>query len=322
MLISGLSTEASQHLADQFEAMPGIVNLGVPNPSLQLFLLGPLFTYFYGAYPTINFDGFIDPFYMVTLVLGLLFLRTSVLLRVIYIYACAFYAVWILTAPTTRYLLPIMPLIALVTLITLHTLADSIQGRLQVWMRGVVAVLVLLFCFINLTNFWASSGYLLGNNVQTSLGMIPKEEYLKSTEAGATLSVAKFIDNLEAEEGREGQAEAGKIFMIHANQAYYLNRGVYSDVVHLNLPLLKSVEDGGQDPLDWLRSEGYRYILYDVGRVYWYLRPATKSPYLNPHPENVEVLTMWSKYFNQHIEHRVKKLGMFGGLVLFQVPEA
>jgi hypothetical protein len=57
--------------------------------------------------------------------------------------------------------------------------------------------------------------------------------------------------------------------MIHTNQAYYpLDRGTYSDVLHLNLSLLKSFEDHGKDPIAWLREEGYRYVLYDVERNY------------------------------------------------------
>ena len=308
--------------AEQFAALPGIVNLGIPNHSIQLFLLGPFMMYFLGAYPTINFDGFIDPFYMVTIVLGFYFLRTSLLMRIIYIYVVAFYAVWILTAPITRYLLPIMPLLALITMITFSAIEDSFPSRFKSWARSSVTALVLLFCLINLTSFWVSSGYLMGNNIQASLGMIEKKDYLRPTEAGATLEAEKFIDRLEAKEGRPANSESGKIFMIRANQTYYLKRGVYGDAMHLNLPLLKSVEDGGQDPLFWLRSKGYRYILYDLGRTGWYLQPTSNSPYLNPHPENIRVLTMWNRYFSEHIERRIKKIGIFGGLILFQVPEA
>lgn len=283
-------------------------------------LLTPWFLYRDGAFPTTTFDGFLDPIYLITLPLGLFFLRARPFTAAIYIYLFGFYVAWMAAAPLTRYALPILPLLAFLSVDTLDSLISRARDGLQAGLRRVVSGLVLGLTTFQLLWFAVHNPYLVGSTVGGFLEIISRAEYLAPTAAGAGVRAGAQIAALETAAGRSTPDQQRAVFMILASESYHLGVRYYNDPFYVNLGLLARRQAEGIDPLEWLRARGFGYVLFERGRIPWLLGRAHDNPLLNPYPEGLARLRQDLDFFGRRLAPRLEPVWEDGPLVLYRIP--
>lgn len=307
----------------RFQAMAELKGLFMTDLTWITFILTPLFAYLDGWYPSTNFDAFIDPFYLISLILGLLFIKRNRLFQSLYVYLFGFYIVWLTSAGLARYALPILPLLCFLTVNVFFTLTEGCSVRIKLNLQKGFKVLIICFVSVSALNMAIQKGPFLKNNLTGFFELVSREMFYADTRPGTlnTLYMGRFLDDLEDSRSEKPAPDAAKVFMVFASQSYYLNRPYYNDPFYVNLILLRDIEEGGQDPLDWLKKRGYRYVLTDFARVPWLKNPAKKNPHLNPYPDALKKLDAILDYWEKKIKPGLKYHTRIGRLELYEIPQ-
>jgi len=279
----------------QLDAVASIHACTVPPRSLGFVLLGPLFTYVYGTFPSCTFDGFLAPLYLVALPLALVTVRRERWFAPTALAVLAFYLVWILTIPRIRHILPILPLISLVGLASLRNALTVQDERLRRWLYGCLAVVVAAIVTTTCFRQVYSRSYYVANNLPAFLGIMPRATFLEGTPAADWLYLERHM-------GANDEA----VFCVLATQSYYSQRPVTADPTYTNLAVLQDVQQAGGDPVEWLRRRGYRWLVYDRTRYGWIANDfARPHPLLNPTEEGLAYVRRCRDFVEQFVSSRL-----------------
>jgi len=289
----------------------------------QTFALTPLLLYTTGSFPSTNFDAFIDPFYLISVVACLGLVRTDRRLGGALVYVGAFYVVWLATAGLTRYAFPVLPLLAVFTAYTFEWLIRS-SGRHQGWLRRGFFAVVLGFALVSAGSMAMNDSQQLAANIPGFFEVTNRLDYLRMTASGVidTLAATKVMDDRDVARTGAPAPEDNRAFMVFDSQGYYLNRRYYNDPWYVNLLLLERAERAGTDPVAWLRAHHYRYVLMDYGRVPWLRNAHRPSPLLNPYPDALARLESMLRYWKTRIEPRLTLQKRLGRLTVYEIPDA
>lgn len=272
---------------NRFEKVAMLRGIFTPNRTLVTFFMTPLFAYWDGWFPSINFDGFVDPFYLLTVPTGLYLLKTHSELRWSYLYLFSYYVCWWGTHVSLRYALPILPLLSFISVYTLFELANRSGITFKRPFRSIAMSLIYAFAWINIGNIVLQKGDLLGTNIKGFLEAIDRNEYYeKLGSIGAlTSKIGKEIRKHEGPGNLSPQdSNSAKVFSVFLGSSYGLGRRMYNDPFCSNLLMLEEMHERGEDVPSWLRNQGYRYIVLDNARIPWMLNRSYQNRYINPTP--------------------------------------
>jgi len=285
-------------------------------------LLTPLLVYTAGSFPSTTFDGFIDPLYLVTLPLAFLVLRRQPFIRTSLLYLAGFYGGWLVTAPLTRYALPVLPLLACVTMAVFeHLSALARTDAVRRAFRWVAASVVLTLTGANAVSFAASSSAFIGYGLPAFVGMMDRDRFVAKADVIPTQPINEVLERLERAAGRTGRYHSRAVFMVFASQSYEMPTRYYNDPFYVNLGILESIARQGDDPIAWLRGQDYGYVLFEAGRVPWLLGRSHSSPLLNPYPDGLAVVHRYLAFFRQRILPNLKPVRAAGPLILYRIAE-
>ena len=292
---------------------PHMNDLVTPRATPFLFWVTPFYAYLYGRFPTTYFDAFIDPFYMLSLVLGILYLKRHVFLRYIYIYIVIYYCGWFFTNAMTRYMLPVVALLGLITIFLFLDLLEKSPGKFYAICQKIFLGIILVFCGGNLIYCATAATYYFGKNLAVFSGKMPREIFLKATNAGVVLEINQYLK-------KHGHPD-DRIYMILYQSIYYLEYQALPDSLGGNLAFLKDLDDNGQDYLQWLRYHKYRYVLVDVSRYGWLHGPTkNQNPYLQPYEDDLAILHRSWEFLEKKLAKQLCFEKQFGYLLLYRVP--
>jgi hypothetical protein len=290
-----------------------------PGPVTALFL--PIFAFINGAYPTTNFDGFLDPFFVPALLVVPFLIRGRPVLRALVVYGVGFYVAWFFTAPLTRYLFPALPLLAYVTATALRAVIDWAKAAGRGFLGSTIKGLIFAFATVCLASIVLDHGALLGHAVPGFLGFETREYFERLSGAHAHRDVAEAIDALEAQSHVSVPPEDARVFYIFESRVYFLDRPYYNDPFYVNLVLLRDRAASGESPVEYLRDGHFRYVVTDFGRVPWLRNERNWNRWLNPYPEARRRLDTLLEFWNAEVEPLLIHRGRFGRIDLFEVPD-
>ena len=181
-------------------------------------------------------------------------------------------------------------------------------GVLGRTIRRASFAVIIAFCVLNQVDFANASAYYLGNNLAVHFGAMPRRTFLDRTPAREMLEVGDYLR-------QHGQPQ-DRVFMIFAEQIYNLEQPALADATKTNLADLRAQAD----PVAWLASQGYRWVLLDAARYQWYQGRSRRNPELNPYPESLAYLDGLWRYLNEDLAPKLTARARFGGHVLFEVP--
>ena len=314
----GLASSGSLEL-DRFRLLDSVRPLFMVNRGWVEFFMTPLFLFLDGSFPSTTFDGFIDPLYLLSLPVAALLAWKRRFPRVVLLYLFGFYCTWFLTAPLTRYALPILPLVAFTTVKAFACLTQGVRfSRIS---RHCFAALLAAIAAINLLRFLDSSSAFVRYGVPAFFGVVTRETFGQHAHQVPTRAIGEVIAAAEVKAGRANEKSRRKVFMVFASDSFDLPIGYYNDPFYVNLGLLQRLDAGGSEPLEWLRSKNFGYVLFEAGRIPWLFGKAHQNPWVNPYPEGVDVLHSWLSFFRQRLEPRLRPVGLGGPLILYEIPE-
>ena len=290
-----------------------LCNLVTPKATPFLFLMTPFYIYIHGRFPTTYFDAFIDPFYMITFFLGILFLKKHIFLRYIYLYIVVYYCSWFLTNAITRYMLPLVPLLGFITIFFFINLMEHSATKFYLLCQKIFLAIIVLFCTFNIIDFATSASYFFAKNIAVFVGKMDRETFLKPTNAGDQIRINKYLEKRGTKDDR--------IYMILYQNTYYLKYQALCDSLGGNLSFLKHLDDAGQDPIQWLRYHKYKYVLIDIARYAWLHGPSkNQNLYLHPYEKELAILHESWGFLEQKLSEKLVFEKQFGYLLLYRVP--
>jgi hypothetical protein len=305
--------------AARFAAVAQWRDLFLTRPGAATAVLLPVFTFVNGAFPTTNFDAFLDPFYIPALLILPFILRGRPALRYVTIYGIGFYVSWFLTAPLTRYLFPALPLLAFVTATALGSVLHWAKAAQRERLKIVVQSIVPAFAIICLASVLIDQRALVGHALPGFLGLEPREYFERISGAYAHRQVTEEIRRLEVGDNMVDPEEA-RVFYIFESRVYFLDRPYYSDPFYVNLVLLRDGVAGGEPPLDYLRQRHFRYVVTDFGRLPWLRNERNWNPWLNPYPEGLNRLEALVGFWRSDVQPQLIHRGTYGTIDLYEVP--
>jgi hypothetical protein len=298
----------------RFGATSQIKRLFMTETNVVTLLLTPWFIFVDGRFPSTNYDGYIDPFALLVPVFLVLLARRAAWFRWSAVFLGAFYVMWVATAPQPRYGFPALPLLALTTVAGLRAIAPRGGAR------RALSGLVVTFASLSFVGMLTYTSWYLGNNLAVFAGLLPRTATLQRAGAQPTVDVAAFLDALEAKNGlAKTDPDTRRVYMVFASQTWYLGRPSDNDPFYVNLILLEQAEQRGEDPVQWLRDRGCRYVLTDFGRVPWMRDKENTNPWLNPYPDALARLDSMAVYWHRSIEPRLTQLTQIGGLGVWAI---
>jgi hypothetical protein len=294
---------------EQLEEWTAERGFAAPRLTVRNVVLLPLLAYVKARFPAVDYDGYWDPFYLLSFPLALLLVRIRPVIGQLFIFLIAFLLGWD-TAPTVRYALPAIAVTSLLTAACVELLPQVTWGTTR---RARIAThlgrtLIVAFALLQLGHFWTVSGSLLIKGPATFVGLEERRAFLRSTSAGEVVEVNEFL--------RSRARPGARLFMVLADQSYYLDLPVYADPTRTNLALLRAQKD----PVAWLRAHGYHYVLLDEGRHHWIRSQKPVDASFPPYPDAMIRLEESWRYWQQELEPRLRPVRRFGAHVLFEVP--
>jgi hypothetical protein len=297
--------------ASQFEAMPHISGLVRPKMDALTLVMGPIWAYFDGRFPSTNFDGLIDPFYLIFGPLALFFARKHRPTAILLLFLVVFYPFW-LASGITRYAMPAIALMSLMTGSTMARLADWIGGRCGRILDWSFATLIAIYVASTVLAIVSIRRHHLTIAVPCFMRLLPRSAYLANLPSGDIYAMGKLLE-------KRGPASDG-VFMIWSTLLYDLKNDAKSDSFATNVLLLMDAYHEGQSPEQWLRKRGYRYVLLDISRYTWYKNSTKTNPKLAPYPEAEAFLDRMFDFVRTKLMPRLKRVRRGRYHVLFEVP--
>jgi hypothetical protein len=293
---------------EQIEAWNAFLGIYTPQLTPRSVVMLPLLAYVGARFPSVNYDGYWDPFYLLTIPLGLLLIRRRQHVGQLYVFLLFFMAAW-LTAPYIRYALPAIAITSLLTAGCVDQLPLLLGGG-----RGTAVVrlfgrsCVIAFALIQIVSFWGLGRSLIVHGPSAFLGIEDRRTFLRTTQAGEVFEVNEYL--------RANAKPGERLFMILADQPYYLDLPAFADPTRTNLALLRAQHD----PIVWLRERDYRYVLVDEGRVHWIRSQKPVDPSFNPDPNAMRSFEELWGWWKHDLEPRLRPIARFGAHVLFEAP--
>jgi hypothetical protein len=296
----------SQISKEQVEAWNAFIGIYTPRLSPRSVVMLPLLAYVGAKFPAVNYDGYWDPFYLLSIPLGLVLVRRHPQVGRLYVFLLVFMAAW-LTAPYIRYALPAIAITCLLTAGCVDQLPRLLDGgRGSAVVRMVGRTCIVGFALIQFASFWGLGRSLLSHGPSEFLGLEDRRTFLHTTQAGETFEVNEYL--------RARLQPKERLFMILADQPYYLDLPVFADPTRTNLALLRAQ----REPIAWLTEHGYRYVLVDEGRMHWIRSQKPVDPSFNPEPGAMRSFEgLWS-WWKRDLEPQLRPIGRFGAHVLFE----
>ena len=294
---------------EQLAATEQLLGLYAPTTTLRSLTMLPALAYLKADFPAINYDGFWDPFYLLSLPLGWLLVRRRPALAYVYLFLAVFLLAWA-SGPYVRYALPAIAATCLLTAACVESLPGQLAGesRLARRTRWTGRAAILIFAVLQLALFWKSGAVRMAAGVSTFLGLEQRREFLRATPAGEIFELNAFL---------QGRALPGdRLFMVFAEQSYYLDLPARADPTRTALALLRAQPD----PVAWLRARGYRWLLVDEGRHHFLVAQKPVDPSFHPDPRSLRALEELWGYWRGGLAPQLTPVARFGGHTLWELP--
>lgn len=305
----GIDSEIPLETLERYRAMGDIRDLFLLRLNLETFTLTPFFMYFNGYFPSTNFDGYISPFYLLTLPFALFVSKVNQALKPALLLILVYYIMWLKTAALTRYLMPILPIIDFVTVSTLFQYPKTINN-------GIWKFILLVFAITSLSSLLVKQRYFIGNSLSTFLGAVKRDIFLQKTASSTSVALNEYLDSIEKEDQKKTA-----VFMIFESKTYYLKRTSMNDPFYTNIAMLIKLKANGKDPIEWLKTEGFGYVIFDPFRIPWMRNESNDNDLINPYPEGIAKLDEYIQFFNEELEPEMEFLKQVGRNRIYKLPE-